>query len=125
MFKGESDLNVFNDSTALKQLVAKFSDLREFDKYVDYSKCDVKDSSVINDNKVDTSHYVISDDFLYEDKNKDNNIYDSDMNIRTVKDFIVFTGEYYGSLSVDNGKLNLNINKYSFDSGFKNFFVIR
>ena len=37
MFKGESDLNVFNDSTALKQLVAKFSDLREFDKYVDYT----------------------------------------------------------------------------------------
>lgn len=37
MFKGESDLNVFNDPTALKQLVAKFSDLKEFDKYVDYA----------------------------------------------------------------------------------------
>ena len=37
MFKGESDLNVFNDPTALKQLVAKFSDLREFDKYVEYT----------------------------------------------------------------------------------------
>ncbi len=38
MFKGESDLNVFNDTTALQQLVAKFSDLREFDKYVAYTE---------------------------------------------------------------------------------------
>lgn len=38
MFKGESDLNVFNDATALKQLVAKFSDLKEFDKYVSYTE---------------------------------------------------------------------------------------
>lgn len=38
MFKGESDLNVFNDPTALKQLVAKFSDLREFDKYVVFTE---------------------------------------------------------------------------------------
>ena len=38
MFKGESDLNVFNDPTALKQLVAKFSDLKEFDKYVAYTE---------------------------------------------------------------------------------------
>ena len=89
------------------------------DKYVDYSKCECAKcddrDDVVTDNKVDTSHYVISADFSYVDKNKDNTILDSDMNIRTVKDFIVFTGEYYGSLSVDNGKLNLNINKYSFD----------
>ncbi len=38
MFKGESDLNVFNDPTALQQLVAKFSDLKEFDKYVGYTE---------------------------------------------------------------------------------------
>ena len=38
MFKGESDLNVFNDPTALKQLVAKFSDLKEFDKYVAFTE---------------------------------------------------------------------------------------
>lgn len=38
MFKGESDLNVFNDPTALKQLVAKFSDLKEFDKYVAFAE---------------------------------------------------------------------------------------
>ena len=36
MFKGESDLNVFNDATALQQLVAKYSDLKTFDKYVEY-----------------------------------------------------------------------------------------
>ncbi len=38
MFKGESDLNVFNDPTALKQLVAKYSDLKEFDKYVAFTE---------------------------------------------------------------------------------------
>jgi len=36
MFMGESDLNVFNDPTALQQLVAKFSELRTFDNYVNY-----------------------------------------------------------------------------------------
>ena len=36
MFKGESQLNVFNDPTALKQLVAKFSDLKSFEDYVAY-----------------------------------------------------------------------------------------
>lgn len=35
MFKGESELNVFNDRTALKQLVDKFSDIRKFDELVD------------------------------------------------------------------------------------------
>ena len=31
MFKGESTLNVFQDKTALKQLVDKFSDVKKFD----------------------------------------------------------------------------------------------
>lgn len=35
MFKGESNLNVFNDPTALKQLVDKFSDIRKFDALVE------------------------------------------------------------------------------------------
>jgi len=92
------------------------------DKYVDYSKCqcdkcDVPDDGVNKDNTsvVDMTHYVISDDFSYEDRYKDNNVLDSDMNIRTVKDQIVLTGEYYGSLSVDNGKFNMYINRYFFD----------
>lgn len=34
MFKGESDLNVFDNPTALKELVAKFSDLKQFEEYV-------------------------------------------------------------------------------------------
>ena len=34
MFKGESNLNVFDDETALKQLVEKFSDLKSFEKFV-------------------------------------------------------------------------------------------
>ena len=37
MFKGESELNVFNDKTALKQLVDKFSDIRKFDELVEYT----------------------------------------------------------------------------------------
>lgn len=35
LFKGESELNVFDNDTALKTLVDKFSDIREFDEYVD------------------------------------------------------------------------------------------
>ena len=35
MFKGESNLNVFDDETALKQLVEKFSDLKSFEKFVE------------------------------------------------------------------------------------------
>ena len=38
LFKGENELNVFENDTALKALVAKFSDIREFDKYVGLSK---------------------------------------------------------------------------------------
>ena len=38
MFKGESELNVFNDKTALKQLVDKFSDIRKFDELVESTK---------------------------------------------------------------------------------------
>ena len=98
------------------------------DKYIDYSKCECQkcnsvvvsddndSTSVIDDENVDMIHYVISDDFSYADKYNDRTVLDSDMNIRTVKDQIVLTGDYYGSLSVDNGKLNLNINKYFFDS---------
>ncbi len=37
MFKGESDLNVFDDPTALKSLVDKFSDIRRFDDLVKYT----------------------------------------------------------------------------------------
>ena len=37
MFKGESELNVFDNSTALKELVDKFSDIRDFDQLVEIS----------------------------------------------------------------------------------------
>lgn len=35
MFKGESTLNIFDDPDALKMLVDKLSDIREFDEYVE------------------------------------------------------------------------------------------
>ncbi|MCD8296075.1 MAG: AAA family ATPase, partial [Prevotella sp.] len=38
MFKGESNLNVFNSETALKDLVDKFSDIRKFDNLVEITK---------------------------------------------------------------------------------------
>lgn len=38
MFKGESTLNVFDDPDALKMLVDKLSDIREFDEYVDMTQ---------------------------------------------------------------------------------------
>jgi RecF/RecN/SMC N terminal domain. len=37
MFKGESELNVFENATALKDLVDKFSDIRKFDNLVEYT----------------------------------------------------------------------------------------
>ena len=37
MFKGESELNVFDSSTALKDLVNKFSDIKKFDTLVEYT----------------------------------------------------------------------------------------
>lgn len=37
MFKGESELNVFNNAAALKELVDKFSDIRKFDQLVEYT----------------------------------------------------------------------------------------
>lgn len=37
MFKGESELNVFDNTTSLKELVDKFSDIRKFDDLVDAS----------------------------------------------------------------------------------------
>lgn len=35
LFKGEDNLNVFNDETALKTLVEQFSDIKQFNKYVE------------------------------------------------------------------------------------------
>lgn len=37
MFKGESELNVFENASALKDLVDKFSDIRKFDDLVEYT----------------------------------------------------------------------------------------
>lgn len=37
MFKGESRLDVFNDKTALKTLVDKFSDIKAFDQLVEHA----------------------------------------------------------------------------------------
>lgn len=38
MFKGESELNVFDNAAALKDLVDKFSDIRKFDQLVEYTQ---------------------------------------------------------------------------------------
>lgn len=38
MFKGESELNVFDNAAALKELVDKFSDIRKFDKLVEITE---------------------------------------------------------------------------------------
>lgn len=37
MFKGESELNVFDNATAIKDLVDKFSDIRKFDDLVEFT----------------------------------------------------------------------------------------
>lgn len=38
MFQGEADLSVFNNATALKTLVDKFSDIHQFDDLVEYTE---------------------------------------------------------------------------------------
>lgn len=45
LFKGESQLDVFNDDTALKFLVDKFSNIRQFDNYVELLDSFEKSSS--------------------------------------------------------------------------------
>lgn len=86
---------------------------------VDDTAVEDKDNSVIDDKEVveennSESHYVISDDISYDSIYTDKNVFDSDMNIRTVKDQVFLGGGYYGFLSVDDGKLNMSINRYSF-----------
>lgn len=44
LFKGESELNVFNDPDALKYMVDFFSDVREFDPYMSFSEFAEKNS---------------------------------------------------------------------------------
>lgn len=73
----------------------------------------VEDKEVVEENNSE-SHYVISDDISYDSIYMDKNVFDSDMNIRTVKDQVFLGGGYYGFLSVDDDKLNMSINRYSF-----------
>lgn len=73
----------------------------------------VEDKEVIEENNSE-SHYVISDEISYDSIYTDKNVFDSDMNIRTVKDQVFLGGGYFGFLSVDDGKLNMSINRYSF-----------
>lgn len=73
----------------------------------------VEDKEVVEENNSE-SHYVISDEISYDSIYTDKNVFDSDMNIRTVKDQVFLGGGYFGFLGVDDGKLNMSINRYSF-----------
>ena len=75
----------------------------------------VEDKEVVEENNDNSeNHYVISDDISYDSIYTDKNVFDSDMNIRTVKDQVFLGDGYYGFLSVDDGKLNMFINRYLF-----------
>ena len=58
MFKGESDLNVFDNETALKTLVNTFTDIGQFDRYLDLlNHCDEQSGrahrrELRNDNRI-------------------------------------------------------------------------
>ena len=80
------------------------------EKFFDLS--DEKEDVIDDEN--DMSHYVISDDISYDSIYTDKNILDSNMNIRTVRDQVFLGDGYYGFLSVDDGKLNMFINRYLF-----------
>ncbi len=65
MFKGESTLNVFDDPDALKMLVDKLSDIREFDEYVQLTdEFEAKSSTAYereckNDKKTEKEAYLL------------------------------------------------------------------
>lgn len=68
MFKGESELNVFNNKTALKDLVNKFSDIKKFDKLVENAKLFAEKSNgaylkeMQSDKKVAQRAKILEDD---------------------------------------------------------------
>lgn len=59
LFKGENNLNVFDDDNALQTLVEKFSDIREFDSYV-----------ALTDYMEETSEKAYKKELSADDKNK-------------------------------------------------------
>ena len=50
MFKGESDLDVFQTSNALKQLVETFSDVKDFEAYFEFMKYAMERADKARDN---------------------------------------------------------------------------
>ena len=58
MFKGESDLDVFQSSNALKMLVETFSDVKDFEAYFSFMEYATKKSNQARDNaqKLDTKN---------------------------------------------------------------------
>lgn len=65
MFKGESTLNVFDDPDALKMLVDKLSDIREFDEYVEMTdefeakSCTAYEKECKNDKKTEKEAHAL------------------------------------------------------------------
>lgn len=68
LFKGESELNIFNGSTALNSLVDTFSDVRKFKEYVDMTtEFENKSQAVVekemrNDKKAEQQARILSSD---------------------------------------------------------------
>ena len=50
MFKGESDLDVFQNSNALKMLVETFSDIKDFEAYFEFMEYATKKADQARDN---------------------------------------------------------------------------
>lgn len=67
LFKGENNLNVFDDDNALQTLVEKFSDIREFDSFV-----------ALTDYMEETSEKAYKKELTADDKNK-NKVKDLEM----------------------------------------------
>ena len=101
MFKGESDLDVFQSSNALKMLVETFSDVKDFEAYFSFMEYATKKSNQARDNaqKLDTKNtqkikslkYTIEretgllNDIEREIKNKENEAVNFDSLLKSIE----------------------------------------
>lgn len=115
MFKGESDLDVFQNSNALKMLVETFSDVKDFEAYFDFMEYATKKADQARDNaqkldrkntdKIKQLNYTIEheksilSDIEREIKNKENEAVNFDGLLKSIEQ------------SKEASKLLINVNR--------------
>ncbi len=85
LFKGESTLNVFDDPDALKMLVDKLSDIREFDEYVELTQEFEAKSGTAYEKECKSDKKTEREAYLLENQKKEVNSQISDLR-RDIRD---------------------------------------